>query len=100
MLPLPLALHDTNTLTSTIIQTWNQHSGIRFAASGILGNAIFFGLDKLLLPIILEISRDKSGPLAAARKADFGAALNWVHLHAESVSFFVAYVLDIIVQRA
>ncbi|KAL3789523.1 hypothetical protein ACHAWO_004241 [Cyclotella atomus] len=103
MFPLSLAHSNgppTNTLTSTIIQTWNQYTGVRFAASGILGNAIFFGLDKLLLPIILQISSDTSGTLAAARKAEFDAALKWVHQHAESVSFFVAYALDIVVQRA
>lgn len=96
----PLALSNqvitTNTIASALVEVWKQNTGIRFAASGILGNAIFFGLDKLLLPIILHISDDKT--LFTLRR-DCQTLFKWMHGNAESVSFFVAYLLDIIVQR-
>lgn len=94
---LSAQLADT-TATSTIVQAWKQNTGIRFAASGIIGNAIFFGLDKLLLPVILQISNGKSATLSPLRR-DFDSVFKWIRSNAESVSFFVAYLLDIIVQR-
>ena len=68
---------------------------MRFAASGILGNAVFFYLDRLLLPII----RSKSTMPITVKDPKFDSAVTWIHNNAESVSFFVAYLLDIIFQR-
>lgn len=99
--PLSVAsnqLMKSNVITTTIAQGWRSNTGIRFAVSGILGNTIFFGLDKLLLPIILEMADGNSrNVLFALRKSD--ASLKWIRRNAESISFFVAYLLDIIVQR-
>lgn len=93
-------LAHSHAITTTVAQVWRSHTGIRFAVSGILGNAIFFGLDKLLLPIVLKITdTNKRNVLFASRKSEFDALLKWISHNAESVSFFVAYLLDIVVQR-
>ena len=92
----------SNALSAEILQTWKQNTGIRFVVSGILGNAVFFWLDKLLLPLIVQLTdgnKFKSKTLPTFRTMEFTSALNWVHRNAESVSFFVAYLLDIIFQR-
>ena len=88
-------VHDINGISSTIVQLWKQNTGVRFAASGILGNAVFFYLDRLLLPII----RSKSTMSITVKNPKFDSAVTWIHNNAESVSFFVAYLLDIIFQR-
>jgi hypothetical protein len=82
----------THEISNTIVQTWKQNTGIRFAAAGVLGNLIFFSLDKLLLPIIVKCAY-------SGKSATVSAASKWIRRNAESVSFFVAYMLDIIVQR-
>eukprot|EP00804_Cyclotella_cryptica_P001032 CCRYP_008357-RA/>CCRYP_008357-RA protein AED:0.19 eAED:0.19 QI:159/1/1/1/0/0/2/313/105 len=82
----------THEISTMMVKTWKQNSGMRFVASGILGNLVFFSLDNLLLLIILQWS-DTGRPATAS------AATKWIRRHAESVSFFVAYMLDIIVQR-
>ena len=89
------------TISTTIVHTWKQNTGIRFAASGILGNAIFFSLDKLLLPLILQMTEsNKLGTMSTWKRRDLSkAASKWLSQNAESVSFFVAYLLDIIAQR-
>lgn len=89
----------STSLSSTIVETWTQNTGIRFFASGILGNAIFFWLDKRLLPIILTFTDGGTGTLSIQRKAEFAPTFKWIRQNAESVSFFVAYLLDIVVQR-
>ena len=87
-------VHDINGISSTIVQLWKQNTGVRFVASGILGNAVFFYLDRLLLPIIR-----KSTISSTIKSAKFDTAVTWIHRNVESVSFFVAYLLDIIFQR-
>ncbi|KAL7480526.1 hypothetical protein ACHAW6_012034 [Cyclotella cf. meneghiniana] len=82
----------THKISGTIVQTWKQNTGIRFAISGVLGNLIFFSLDKLLLPIIVKCAD-------SGKSATVSAASKWISRNAESVSFFVAYLLDIIVQH-
>lgn len=82
----------THKISGTIVQTWKQNTGIRFAISGVLGNLIFFSLDKLLLPIIVKCAD-------SGKSATVSAASKWIRRNAESVSFFVAYLLDIIAQR-
>ena len=74
--------------SSFLYNAWQQNTVIRFGTSGILGNAIFFGLDRILFPVILN---------AAGRSASNMSKLI-VH-NAASVSFFVAYLLDIAVQH-
>ena len=74
--------------SSFLYKIWQQNTAIRFGTSGILGNAIFFGLDRILFPVILN---------AAGRSASNMSKLI-VH-NAASVSFFVAYLLDIAVQH-
>ena len=74
--------------SSFLYNVWQQNTAIRFGTSGILGNAIFFGLDRILFPVILN---------AAGRSASNMS--KWISHNAASVSFFVAYLLDIGVQH-
>ena len=68
---------------------------MRFAVSGILGNAIFYGLDKVLLPVIEHTANRSS----ASNNRAIVLGSRWINDNAASVSFFVAYLLDISVQR-
>jgi len=68
---------------------------MRFAVSGILGNTIFYGLDKVLLPVIEHTSNRSS----ASNNRAVVLGSKWISDNAASVSFFVAYLLDIAVQR-
>ena len=68
---------------------WHHNSAIRFGTSGILGNTIFFMLDKALFPLIVQ----------ATGRLSTSTPIKWIHQNAASVSFFVAYLLDIAVQR-
>ena len=77
---------NTNVKHSFFYDVWHQNHSIRFAVSGILGNVIFYGLDKVLLPVVKHMSSIIVGS-------------KWIDKNAASVSFFVAYLLDIAVQR-
>ncbi len=68
---------------------WSENAAVRFAASGFIGNAIFFGLDIAFLPIIK----------GASQKQCFIKASKTIADNAESISFFAAYLVDIIVQH-
>jgi len=68
---------------------WAENSAIRFATSGLIGNAIFFGLDVAFLPIII----------GASQKQCFIKASKTIATNAESISFFVAYLVDIFLQH-
>ena len=74
---------------SFLYNAWQQNTAIRFGTSGILGNAIFFGLDRILFPVIMN----------AASKLSASNISKWISQNAASVSFFVAYLLDIAVQH-
>jgi len=75
--------------SSFLYNAWQQNTAIRFGTSGILGNAIFFGLDRILFPVILN----------AAGKSASDNMSKWIIHNAASVSFFVAYLLDIAIQH-
>lgn len=68
---------------------WANNPTIRFAMSGLIGNAIFFGLDKAFLPIIIIASHR---PLMVR-------VSKIIATNAESISFFLAYLVDIIIQH-
>jgi len=74
---------------SSMRSYWLENSAVRFAASGFIGNAIFFGLDLAFLPIIK----------GASQRQCFVKASKTIATNAESISFFVAYLVDIIVQH-
>mmetsp|Transcript_15537 Transcript_15537/g.37269 ORF Transcript_15537/g.37269 Transcript_15537/m.37269 type:complete len:241 (-) Transcript_15537:3399-4121(-) len=80
---------------SVFCAAWQQNDAIRFGASGILGNAIFFGLDKVFFPVVLRTAVR----LSASNRSDVARWSKWIHDNAGSVSFFVAYLLDISVQH-
>lgn len=92
MLATPASLAITLTAphaAATIRNYWVENSAIRFAASGLIGNAIFFGLDVSFLPVI---------KLASQRQC-FLKASKAISSNAESISFFLAYLVDILVQH-
>ena len=86
---------NANVKNGYFYEAWRQHHSIRFAVSGILGNGFFYGLAKLLLPVIkhtaIRSSASDFSPIVVGSK--------WISKNAASVSFFVAYLLDIAVQR-
>jgi hypothetical protein len=85
----------TNVTNSFFYETWRQNNPMRFAVSGILGNVIFYGLDKVLLPVIQHTANRSS----ASSNGAIVVGSKWINDNAASVSFFVAYLLDIAVQR-
>jgi len=92
MLAAPTSLAVTLTAPHAInsMKTcWEENSAVRFAASGFIGNAIFFGLDLAFLPIIK----------GASQRQCFIKASKTIATNAESISFFVAYLVDIVVQH-
>ena len=97
MLATPTSLAITLTAphaAASIRDYWVENSAIRFATSGLLGNAIFFGLDVVFLPVIKGI-----GATEAYQRQCFIKASKTISNNAESISFFLAYLVDIIVQR-
>ena len=88
----------STTSRNIVIQTWQRHTALRFATSGVLGNVIFFGLDTLLFPLVVRLAVEKSSSSQSTRRA-FGNIIKWIGDNAASVSFFVAYLLDIFVQH-
>lgn len=93
----------TAVIKTQLIQAWQNQPAIRFATSGIIGNGIFFGLDTLLYPLIVVAAKDLVTSTASASPSSkrrlMGNVANWVGENAASVSFFVAYLLDIFVQH-
>lgn len=85
----------TNFRNSTCYAAWKQNSAIRFGASGILGNIVFFGLDKILFPVIVRAAVK----LSLSNKSAIVSWSKWINENAVSVSFFVAYLLDIALQH-
>mmetsp|Transcript_4557 Transcript_4557/g.10302 ORF Transcript_4557/g.10302 Transcript_4557/m.10302 type:complete len:221 (-) Transcript_4557:1829-2491(-) len=83
-------------LIAPLAAAWQHNDAIRFGASGILGNAIFFGLDKILFPVIVRAAVRLS---TSDRSAIVVSGSTWINENAASVSFFVAYLLDIAVQH-
>lgn len=82
-------------ISAPLAAAWQQNDAIRFGTSGILGNAIFFGLDKKLFPVIVRTALR----LSASDTSSIAIGSKWINKNAASVSFFVAYLLDIAVQR-
>ena len=88
--PTSLAVTITAPHAITSMRTyWEENAAVRFAASGFIGNAIFFGLDMAFLPIIR----------GASQRQCFVKASKTIATNAESISFFVAYLVDIVVQH-
>ena len=85
----PLAAVSTGGGGNNFLHDLWQQTAIRFGTSGILGNTIFFMLDKALFPLIVQ----------ATGRLSTSTTIKWIHQNAASVSFFVAYLLDIAVQR-
>jgi hypothetical protein len=83
---------------SFIHETWRKNQSIRFAVSGILGNAVFYGLDKVLFPVIEHTASQLSSTKSTNHRV-IVVGSKWITNNAASVSFFVAYLLDIAVQR-
>ena len=86
--PLAITLTAPHVVAS-IRDYWAENSAIRFATSGLIGNAIFFGLDRAFLPLIIGMSERQF--LIKASKT--------VANNAESISFFAAYLVDIFAQH-
>ena len=86
---------NTNVKNSFFYDALRENQSMKFAVSGILGNAIFYGLDKVLLPLIEHTSNRSS----ACNNRAIALGSKWISDNAVSVSFFVAYLLDIAVQR-
>jgi len=98
MLATPASLAITLTAphaAATIRNYWAENSAIRFAASGLIGNAIFFGLDVSFLPVIKSIGTASE----AYQRQCFLKASRAISSNAESISFFLAYLVDILVQH-
>ncbi len=96
MLATPASLAITLTAphaAATIRNYWMENSAIRFAASGLIGNVIFFGLDVSFLPVIKGIGSE------AYQRQCFLKASRAISSNAESISFFLAYLVDILVQH-
>mmetsp|Transcript_22466 Transcript_22466/g.42431 ORF Transcript_22466/g.42431 Transcript_22466/m.42431 type:complete len:129 (+) Transcript_22466:137-523(+) len=89
-------LTTTNFKSSVLYSTWKQNSAIRFITSGILGNVVFFGLDKMLFPVILRVASRLS---VSTDRSVIVSGSKWMKENAASVSFFVAYLLDIALQH-
>ena len=90
MLAAPTSLAVTLTAPHAIASMrtyWEENSAVRFAASGFIGNAAFYGLDIAILPIIKRVSQRQ------------WKASKTIAIHAESISFFVAYLIDIFLQH-
>eukprot|EP00584_Thalassiosira_punctigera_P007870 CAMPEP_0172535824 /NCGR_PEP_ID=MMETSP1067-20121228/7662_1 /TAXON_ID=265564 ORGANISM="Thalassiosira punctigera, Strain Tpunct2005C2" /NCGR_SAMPLE_ID=MMETSP1067 /ASSEMBLY_ACC=CAM_ASM_000444 /LENGTH=210 /DNA_ID=CAMNT_0013320779 /DNA_START=80 /DNA_END=709 /DNA_ORIENTATION=+ len=87
----------TNNLrNSAFYAAWETNSAIRFGAAGLLGNAVFFGLDKMLLPTVVRAASTLS---VSDRSAVIISWSRWTKDNAASVSFFLAYLLDIALQH-
>jgi hypothetical protein len=96
-------------ITTALQQTWKKNSVLRFAASGVCGNAVFYGLDKLILPLIVRASDGFIGSSSSSSTTTLSfmskrgtiavSLVKWLRANAESVSFFVSYLLDIFVQH-
>ena len=98
MLATPASLAITLTAphaAATIRNYWVENSAIRFAASGLIGNVIFFGLDVSFLPVIKGIGTASE----AYQRQCFLKASKAISSNAESISFFLAYLVDILVQH-
>mmetsp|Transcript_29218 Transcript_29218/g.58288 ORF Transcript_29218/g.58288 Transcript_29218/m.58288 type:complete len:269 (+) Transcript_29218:78-884(+) len=93
----------TAVIKTQLIQAWQDQPAIRFATSGIIGNGIFFGLDTLLYPLIVGAAKELVTSTASAspssKRRVLGSVAKWLGENAASVSFFVAYLLDIFVQH-
>jgi hypothetical protein len=74
---------------------WVEKSVLRFATAGFVGNAMFFGLDLALLPVVKSISE----AAGASQRQCLNKAARAVANNAENISFFVAYLIDILLQR-
>ena len=89
----PLSVFNNTGAGGSIIEwgkeTWQHNTAIRFAVSGIMGNAIFFALDRALYPLITN----------TASRLTVSNVSKWMIQNAASLSFFVAYLLDIAIQR-
>jgi len=89
----PLTVFNNTGAGGSIIEwgkeTWQHNTAIRFAVSGIMGNAFFFAIDRALFPIIIN----------TASRFSVSNVSKWMIQNAASVSFFVAYLLDIAIQR-
>lgn len=99
MLATPASLAITLTAphaAATIRNYWVENSAIRFAASGLIGNVIFFGLDVSFLPVIKGIGTASE---AYQRQYFFLKASKAISSNAESISFFLAYLVDILLQH-
>jgi len=97
----------TSTIQSNLIyDQWQWHPAVRFTISGILGNAVFWGLDRMLFPLIVRTTTASvrlKRTVASMPNNKFvligGGVSTWINNNAASVSFFVAYLLDIAIQR-
>ncbi len=97
----------TSTIQSNLIfyDQWQWHPAVRFAISGVLGNAVFWGLDRMLFPLIVRTTSSVrlKRTMASMPNNKFiligSGASTWINNNAASVSFFVAYLLDIAIQR-
>jgi hypothetical protein len=92
MLSTPSSLAITLTAPHAVASMrdyWAGNPAIRFATSGLMGNAIFFGLDKAFLPLII----------GASHRPYMVKVSKTIATNAESISFFVAYLVDILVQH-
>ena len=82
--------------SSAVCAAWEKSPAVvKFGASGILGNAVFFGLDRVLFPLVVRAALRFS----ASNRSTVVSVARRVNDNAASVSFFVAYLLDIGVQR-
>jgi len=84
-----------NLRSSIVYEVWKENSALRFGCSGLLGNAAFFGLDKILFPLVVRTAFR----LSASNKSSVVIWSKWINKNAASVSFFVAYLLDIALQH-
>ena len=89
----PLSVFNNTGAGGSIIdwgkETWQHNTAIRFAVSGIMGNAFFFAIDRALYPIITNVGS----------RLTVSNISKWMIQNAASLSFFVAYLLDIAIQR-
>ena len=78
-----------------VISVWKRNDSIRFFVSGLIGNVAFFGLDKALLPVVSRVALR----LSASDKPYLVQCSKSIGKNATSVSFFVAYLVDIALMR-
>ena len=87
MLAAPTSLAITLSVphaAASMRNVWQENSAIRFATSGFIGNAIFYGLDRAFLPLIV----------GASQRQLFMKASKVISSNAESISFFIGEFLD------